>query len=181
MCISSFCIRYALQWNNSTYTKICKPFSRYYFTLMLKPIDIFLCRFGIIVIYGRRKEVLLLLWRNLQLFIKCSYIFVLKMWSRTSPWLQMILGPMKIHWWVSFTSELYLASWFSSLAYCPSLIYSPLLLVQEIESRIIKALKPDLNLNPDPLRDRHCGELLAKKVVIVINIKLQEVMNLDET
>lgn len=74
-----------------------------------------------------------------------------------------------------------MASWFSSLAYCPSLIYSPLLLVQEIESRIIKALKPDLNLNPDPLQDRHCGELLAKKVVVVINIKLQEVMNLDET
>ncbi|XP_041013210.1 protein PHYTOCHROME-DEPENDENT LATE-FLOWERING-like isoform X1 [Juglans microcarpa x Juglans regia] len=36
--------------------------------------------------------------------------------------------------------------------------------ILEIESRILKALQPDLHLNPDPLQDRHRGELLAKKL-----------------
>ncbi|KAE8077241.1 hypothetical protein FH972_015821 [Carpinus fangiana] len=34
----------------------------------------------------------------------------------------------------------------------------------EIESRILKALQPDLLLNPEPLQDRYCGELLRMKL-----------------
>ncbi|KAG7981168.1 hypothetical protein I3843_05G219100 [Carya illinoinensis] len=36
--------------------------------------------------------------------------------------------------------------------------------ILEIESRILKALQPDLHLNPDPLWERHRGERLAKKL-----------------
>ncbi|KAG6655832.1 hypothetical protein CIPAW_05G244500 [Carya illinoinensis] len=36
--------------------------------------------------------------------------------------------------------------------------------ILEIESRILKALQPDLHLNPDPLWDRHRGERLTKKL-----------------
>ena len=78
----------------------------------------------------------------------------------------MILRLIKIFWLAYLISKLLQ----DFLFFCPSMFNDTIIIMlfmfQEVESRILKAMQPDLCLNPKPVQGIFRGESMTKKVLL---------------